>query len=393
MLRTTRTNDTADTHTTTIGRIARLTAAVAALSSVALGALPAGAAPIGGGTGGGTADIAGTITTGSCDSAPRVTASWSVGGVPATSTASVVRTSAGRFTYRLATTAPALVTVRGTAPSTCPYGTWTRQSGSVSVADGASVTGPTLGYVPPRKITTLPGIAVAGAARNALAGMHMHLNSYQSAVVNGSHYIANDSYVDISGKHTVLSIPNVSQAMRPCSLCPSFGTAQFHIADLNSATSTATWDPTVGLRFNLGFESAGTEIRGFYRNNTTGLLSDGLMPDLQVNSATIKATLLPVLDGQGGITMAPSAMPTFSGTVYATGACSVAAFVGLDLCSLATNYRKTVATTFTQGALTGLQSVDLKSQIATQFRSALDALGVGTVRNVVAQGDNILVIE
>ncbi len=380
---------------TTTNRLARITAGLTLATSVVLAAAPAGALPIGGGTGDGTgtADITGTITTGTCDSAPRVSATWSAGGVAASGTASVVRTSAGRFTYHLFTTAPTSVTVRGTAPSSCPYGTWTRQSGSVSVTDGASVTGPTLGYVPPRKITTVPGFVVAGAARSALATMQMHLNSYQSALVDGSHYVAKTSYLDIAGTHTVIDIPNVTQAMRPCAICPSFGTAQFQVNDMNSASTTAVWDPAGALKFGLGFESSGVEVKGFYRNNTLATVADLLMPDLQIDGATISSTLVPVLDGKGGITMAPVGTPSFSATTYATGGCLFVNFPGLDLCDLATGYRSIVTSTFTKAALTGLQSTDLRDQISTQFRSALDALGVGTVRNVVTVGDNILVIE
>ena len=111
------------------------------------------------------------------------------------------------------------------------------------------------------------------------------------------------------------------------------------------------------------------------------------------NSATITATLLPVLDGKGGITMAPYGSPRFSATTYATGSCTYVNFPYVDTCDLLFGYQSTVSSTFTQAALAGLQASELRDQVSAQFRSALDSFGVGTVRNVVTVGDDILVIE
>ena len=79
--------------------------------------------------------------------------------------------------------------------------------------------------------------------------------------------------------------------------------------------------------------------------------------------------------------------------MQAAGACSVPLIPLVDLCDLATGYKDTVTQSIGNAAEAALTDKAVRDMVGAQIRAQLDALHIGTVRNVAIDGDNVIIVE
>jgi hypothetical protein len=244
---------------------------------------------------------------------------------------------------------------------------------------------PQLTYVMPAHTRTIDGFLIAAGAQSKFSDLKLHLNDYGPQHGN-SHQAENTSYLSTGSTHLTFNIPEVAYNMK-LFLCPTFGHADYYVNDMNLSTTAFAWTDAGTLQMTASFESAGSELKGFYTNALVGE-TDSAMPDADINNATVTISLLPVADGAGGITFEVSGPPTFQGTIQAGGPCSV---FGWDWCDSLTGYKGTISSAFSNAALAALNSSAVQHEISTQVRPILTSLGIGNVTGISVQGDDVVV--
>ena len=90
------------------------------------------------------------------------------------------------------------------------------------------------------------------------------------------------------------------------------------------------------MRGTLAFESNGREVKGYYTDATTGIVSDSLMPDVNIDNARLTAALTPI--AEGGRLSYRVASVSLSANIQATGPCG---FVW-DVCDFFGSYKARV---------------------------------------------------
>jgi hypothetical protein len=328
-----------------------------------------------------TGGLSGTVTTSTCTATPSVYVSDASMGTYA----AVTQASPGVWHYSASGLPPGVATVRPTG-GMCSLGHWAETSATVGIQAQILSLAPELDFVMPTKVTTVDGDLIAAAADSLLSGLKVHLNDYGPQHAN-SHQANNSSYVALGAISQAFNIPESANNMKVCglSVCPSLGHADFYVNDLNLSSMAFAWTASGTLQATASFESAGNEIKGFYTNAAIGE-NDDMMPDANIDNAQVTMSLVPASDGQGGVTFVAAGTPTFSGTVQATGPCSV---LGWDWCDSLTGYKSTISNAFSTAATAAVDSPAVQRLISQQIRPQLTALGVGYVTGVAVDGYNV----
>ncbi len=300
--------------------------------------------------------------------------------------ASVRADANGHFTFPPLPTGNFTVTV--TTPP-CPYGVWNKTSETVHIAPTTvTVSAGTFTYTAPTKVTKVPTTLIEGAVRSTLSTTSMHLNDL-GPVHGQSRQLDNSSSVTVGADTFAFTLPEARYALRVCVIwCHTFADARFYVNDINLSSTSARWN-TNGLDVTLGFESAGREAKGYLTDSSlNGAPADDLMPDVNIDNASITTRLLPrAVNGRLSYT---AAYVAFNGTVQATGPCDL---LGFDPCDFFGSYKNDVKTGVQGGASTALNSAMVRSAIESQLASTLAGFGITTVTRVYVDGDNLVLVS
>jgi hypothetical protein len=276
------------------------------------------------------------------------------------------------------------------ASGVCPYGTWDpaqrTQVGPASTADNPIRLGISFAYAPPSKVTRVPAPLVASWLNGALSGMRIHLDNY-GPQHGQSHHEPNASYLAMGSTTLPFTIPDFQYDIDCGILCPDLGQARFYVNDVNSQSIGVGWASSA-FAVDVAFESAGREIKGYFTDGTTGIVADDLMPDVQVDNAHVKMRLVPVVDTAGGLTYSLQQGPDFSGSIQATGPCSV---FGYDACDWITDYKSKLTSSVRSNLGAVLTSSTARAAVGDALKPLLASAGISTVKALFVEGDTIVI--
>ncbi len=336
----------------------------------------------------GNGGLTGSLFMSTCKATPTVLVT-----APGVSSYATLTTAGGNiWTYSVGGLPNATATVHPSVdPVACPFGQWSSLNTAVYIPANVMATAPDIDFILPAKVTTIDGGLIAAGARAKFSDLQLHLNNFGPRHGN-SFQLDNSSFFKSGTTNQTFTIPEASINMKLCSyfFCPSLGHALFYVKDMNLSSTSFVWTDAGNMQMTVKFESSGREIQGFYSNSTTGSVSDALMPDAEINDASVTVTLLPVSDGAGGVTFVATGTPVFNGTIQATGPCSVS---GWDACDALFGYKSTISSAFANAATATINSPAIQAEIAHQVRPLLDSAGIGYVKGVYVSGYNVTLSE
>lgn len=333
-----------------------------------------------------TYEIRGSITLVGC------TASASTVHVTATGARTVRATATGgptSFRYAMRGLEPGRYQVTPRLdPGVCPYGTWqpTQQTVTADFSTERPVSVASFTYTRPAHVTRIPASVAASVIDGALGDARLRLHNFGRRH-GQSHHLPNGSTVSIAGRTSTFTIPDHQVDLDCGFFCPDLGQARFYVNDVNLDALGVRW-ASKAFQVDVGFESAGREVKGFYTNDTLGTVSDNLMPDVQIDDARLRLALVPVADGHGSITYRRQGSVSFDGSIRATGACTV---FRVDICEPLIGYKGKIRSAVESPLASRLDSSSAKTAAAQAFRAALDRLGIGQVKAVFVESTSIVV--
>jgi hypothetical protein len=275
------------------------------------------------------------------------------------------------------------VSVRLDPGLVCPYARWSATS--LSVLAPSTTTNFT--YSGPALIKKVNGNILAATLQSKLSGVGLHLDDF-GPQVGQSHQQDLASSLTWGGVSYPFTIPEIQYNLEKCLIvCVDIGQARFYVNDMDLMSANFSW---FGPNFlgKLAFESGGREVQGWYTDATTGIVSDGLMPDVNIDNAQLTASFLPTaINGQlsynvGSVTLAAS--------IQATGGCDI---LGIDPCNFFTNYKARVATEIQNAVKAKLSDASVKKFAADALDVELTNQGMPVVDRVVVEGDLLVLLK
>jgi hypothetical protein len=361
-------------------RLARLGAAgLAAATAIIVAAGSARALPPPGGDGqeAGTSFISGHVSLSGCPGVSRThvqvtavsTFPFAVGSARATSTGS----------YRIVGLRPGTYRVSARLDTGfCPYGAWSPSSLQVHAPSSVA----SFAYTAPSKVLKLPATVVASALTSVVRNSRLHLDDY-GPMHGQSHQLDNGSWLDWGGVRHRFTLPEIQYDLDACGPCPDIGQARFYVDNLDMSSITIGWS-SPSLRGTLAFESAGTEVKGWYTDATLGVESDNAMPDVNIDNARLSVALTPV--AEGGRLSYRVAGVSLTANIQATGVCHFF----FDVCDFFTDYKARVKSAIVDKVRTKLSDSSVRAFAAAGLDNFLTGLGMPTVNRVFVEGNTIV---
>jgi hypothetical protein len=269
-------------------------------------------------------------------------------------------------------------------PGLCKYGAgWNPASRQVSVFT-TSKTGVNFTYRGPVQVLRLPATSVAAALNAAVQGTGLHLDNF-GPLHGQSHQLDNGSSLRLGGISFPFTLAEKQYDLDCGLLCPDLGQARFYVNDLDLTSINVGW-ASPSFRATLAFESGGREVKGFYTDATTGIVSDSLMPDFNIDNARLNVALTPsALDGS--LTYRVSSVD-LSASIQPTGACD---FFGVDPCvGLLGDYKTTIKSEFQNRVRAKLSDPAVRTIAANLLKPSITDLGMPRVDRVYIEGDEIV---
>jgi hypothetical protein len=139
------------------------------------------------------------------------------------------------------------------------------------------------------------------------------------------------------------------------------------------------------FRGTLSFESNGPEVKGWYTDATTGIESDSLMPDVNIDNARLAVALTPIAEG-GRLSYRVSSVG-LSANIQATGACDI---FGHDPCDFFGDYKARIKSEIESQVRGKLSDPSVRAFAAAALDTFLTSQGMPTVNRVFIEGDTIV---
>jgi hypothetical protein len=265
-------------------------------------------------------------------------------------------------------------------PGLCPYGAF---SPTTRLAH-APATGVSFTYNGPTKVLKLPATLVAAALNSAVQGTGLHLDDY-GPMHGQSHQLDNGSFLRWGGITYPFTLPEIQYDLDCGLLCPDLGQARFYVDNLDLASISVGWG-SPSFRGTLAFESAGREVKGWFTDATTGIESDSLMPDVNIDNARLSVALTPIAEG-GRLSYRVSSVG-LSANIQATGACDL----GFDVCDFFGDYKDTVKSAIQDQVRAKLSDPSVRAFAAAALDTFLTGKGMPTVNRVYIEGDTLVLV-
>ena len=262
----------------------------------------------------------------------------------------------------------------------CRYGAWSPTSQRV-LAPRSSVN---FTYRGPSRVLRVPATLVASALNSAVQGTGLHLDNY-GPMHGQSHQLDNASFLRWGGVRYPFSLPEIQYDLDCGLLCPDIGQARFYVDNLDLTSIAVGW-ASPSFRATLSFESAGREVKGWYTDATTGIESDSLMPDVNIDNGRLSVALTPI--AEGGRLSYRVASVSLSASIQATGACDL----GWDVCNFFTSYKARVKSEIENGVRTKLSDSSVRGFAAAALDTFLTGLGMPTVNRVFVEGNTLVLV-
>jgi hypothetical protein len=263
-------------------------------------------------------------------------------------------------------------------PGLCKYGAWSPTSQRV-LAPRTSVN---FTYRGPSQVLRVPATAVASALNSAVQGTALHLDNY-GPMHGQSHQLDNGSFLRWGGVRYPFTLPEIQYDLDCGWLCPDIGQARFYVNNLDLSSIAVRW-ASPSFSATLAFESAGREVKGWYTDATTGIESDSLMPDVNIDNGRLTVALTPVAEG-GRLSYRVKSV-SLAASIQATGACDL----GWDVCDFFSSYKARVKSEIEKGVRTKLSDSSVRGFAATALDRYLTGLGMPTVNRVFVEGNTIV---
>ncbi len=261
----------------------------------------------------------------------------------------------------------------------CPYGSWSPSSRRVL----APSTVANFTYSGPSRVLRVPATLVSAAFNAAVQGTGLHLDNY-GPMHGQSHQLDNGSWLRWGGSTYRFTLPEIQYDLDCGLLCPDIGQARFYVDNLDLSSIAVGW-ASPSFRTTLAFESAGREVKGWYTDATTGIESDSLMPDVNIDNARLAVALTPTAEG-GRLSYRVSSVG-LTANIQATGACDL----GWDVCNFFTSYKARVKSEIENGVRAKLSDPSVRAFAAAALDTYLTGRGMPTVNRVFIEG-NVLVL-
>jgi hypothetical protein len=266
-------------------------------------------------------------------------------------------------------------------PGVCPYGAWSPISRLVR----APSVGVNFTYNGPSKILRVPATLVAAALSTAVQGTALHLDNY-GPMHGQSHQLDNGSFLRWGGTTYPFTLPEIQYDLDCGFFCPDLGQARFYVDNLDLSSIAVGWGRP-SFRGTLAFESSGREVKGWYTDATTGIESDNLMPDVNIDNARLSVALTPI--AEGGRLSYRVASVALSASIQATGACDI---FGVDPCDFFGDYKVKVKSAIQDGVRAKLSASSVRGFAAAALDTFLTARGMPTVNRVFIEGDTLVLV-
>jgi hypothetical protein len=265
-------------------------------------------------------------------------------------------------------------------PGLCHYGAWSPTSRQVT----ASATLVNFTYNGPSKVLRLPAGLVAAALNAAVQGTGLHLDNY-GPMHGQSHQLDNGSWLRWGASTYRFSLPEIQYDLDCGLFCPDIGQARFYVDNLDLSSIAVGWG-SPSFRGTLAFESSGREVKGWYTDATTGIESDSLMPDVNIDNARLTVALTPTAEG-GRLSYRVSSV-ALSASIQATGACDL----GWDVCDFFGDYKAKVRAEIANRVRAKLSDPSVRAFAAAALDTYLTDRGMPTVNRVYVEGDVIVLV-
>ena len=266
-------------------------------------------------------------------------------------------------------------------PGLCRYGEFNPASRQVS----APATAVNFTYHGPVKILKVQANLAAAALNAAVQGSEMHLDNYGPRH-GQSFQLDNGSFLRWGGTSYPFSLPEIQYDLDCGLLCPDLGQARFYVDRFDLSSIAVGWG-SPSFRATLAFESGGPEVKGLYTNAPIGGPYDGLMPDLNIDNASLAVALRPIAEG-GRLSYRVSDV-ALSATIQATGPCDLPLF---DVCDFVGDYKARIKSELQNRVRTKLSDPSVRGFAAAALDEYLTGLGMPTVNRVFIEGDNIVLV-
>jgi hypothetical protein len=265
-------------------------------------------------------------------------------------------------------------------PGVCPYGAWSPTTQQVP----APRTNVNFTYRGPTQVLRVSAPLVASVVNGALQGTLLHLDNY-GPMHGQSHQLDNGSFLKWGGVTYPFTLPEIQYDLDCGLLCPDIGQARFYADNLDLTSLAVGWSRP-SFRATLLFESNGREVKGWYTDATTGIESDSLMPDVNIDSARLTAALTPI--AEGGRLSYRVASVSLSANIQATGPCG---FVW-DVCDFFTSYKAKIKTEIENAVRAKLSDSSVRGFAAAALDTFLTSRGMPTVNRVFIEGDTLVLV-
>jgi hypothetical protein len=265
-------------------------------------------------------------------------------------------------------------------PGVCPYGAWSPATQQVS----APHTGVNFAYRGPSRVLRVPATLVAGVLNSAVQGTRLHLDNY-GPMHGQSHQLDNGSFLRWGGVTYPFTLPEIQYDLDCGFFCPDIGQARFYVDNLDMTSIAIGW-ARPSFRATLSFESNGREVKGWYTDATTGIESDSLMPDVNIDNARLALALTPVADA--GRLSYRVASVGLSANIQATGACDL----GWDVCDFFGSYKARIKSEIENRVRTKLSDPSVRGFAAAALDTFLTGRGMPTVNRVFIEGDTLVLV-
>jgi hypothetical protein len=265
-------------------------------------------------------------------------------------------------------------------PGVCPYGAWSPTSQQV-FAPRASVN---FTYRGPSQVLRVSAPLVASVVNGALQNTLLHLDNH-GPLHGQSHQLDNGSFLRWGGVSYPFTLPEIQYDLDCGLLCPDIGQARFYADNLDLTSLAVGWSRPSFVA-TLVFESNGREVKGYYTDATTGIVSDSLMPDVNIDNARLTAALTPIADG-GRLSYRVAGV-SLSANIQATGPCGFF----WDVCDFFSSYKAKIKSEIENAVRAKLSDSSVRGFVAAALDTFLTGRGMPTVNRVFIEGDTLVLV-
>jgi hypothetical protein len=143
---------------------------------------------------------------------------------------------------------------------------------------------------------------------------------------------------------------------------------RYYLDEINSDSVDGSLDPSGVFRFDVEFESDGTEVKGYSGED------DWNCPDTQLNNMEIHTEFTPALDARGRLTYGDIDVE-FDGDIQAGGICDYPT----DLCDEFSDYKSEIRDTTRDRLTDYFELGTTRDLFAEEIDNALEPLGIGRI--------------